>query len=237
MDKHIDQIKIRDFYNNASEIWASDDYWHLWSRCQIEKYLHNLNIEKNDHVLNAGSGGNSYDIVCNMLHVDIASQKLSGIENAIVSSIEKLPLNDAMFDKVICVGSVINYCDASASISELARVLKQNGMLILEFENSAGYEYAGSSVYGKAADVVTVTFQGQEHPQWLYSLPYIKSLLTANNLVIDEVFPYQIISSLVLRLTKDETKAVRYAKFDCIARTIPFLTAHANNYIICCHKL
>ena len=176
MSKHVDQNTTREFYNNVSEIWAPDDHWHLWSKQQIEQYLHSLAFQATDYVLNAGSGGNAYGIVCNMVHVDIADQKLTGIPNAIISSVEKMPIGDAVFDAAICVGSVINYCDAAASIAELARVLKDNGTLVLEFENSSGYEYKGSSAYCSSATVVTVRFQGQDHTQWLYSLQYIKSL-------------------------------------------------------------
>lgn len=237
MKKHVDQNSIRGFYNSASEIWASNDYWHLWSKQQIEKYLYSLEIKEADYVLNAGSGGNSYGIACNMVHVDIADQKLIGVSNAIVSSIENLPIDSAVFDAVICVGSVINYCDAAASIAELARVLKQNATLVLEFESSSGYEYKGSSAYNKAASVVTVKFQGQDHTQWLYSLQYIRSLLIANGLDIDDIFPYQIVSSFALRHSKNENEAVKYAKLDCIARKIPFISTHANNIIIRCHKL
>lgn len=133
--------------------------------------------------------------------------------------------------------SVINYCDAAASIAELARVLKHNGTLILEFESSSGYEYKGLSTYCKSAAVVTVKFQGQDHTQWLYSPQYIKSLLLANGLVIDDLFPYQIMNSFVLKRSKNETLAVKYAKLDGWVRKIPFISSHANNIIIRCHKL
>lgn len=237
MGKHVDQNTIREFYNSTSEIWASYDHWHLWSRQQIEEYIHSIAFQDSDYVLNAGSGGNGYGLTCNMVHVDIADQKLKGVTNAIVSSIEKMPINDAVFDAAICVGSVINYCDATASIAELTRVLKQNGILVLEFESSSGYEYKGSSAYCKSAAVVTVKFQGQDHTQWLYSLQYIKSLLLANGLFIDDIFPYHIMSSLVLKNTKNETVAVKYAKLDAFVRKIPFVSTHANNIIIRCRKL
>lgn len=237
MSKHVDQNTTREFYNNTPEIWASDDHWHLWSKQQIEHYLHSLVFQSTDYVLNAGSGGNAYGIVCNMVHVDIAEQKLTGIPNAIISSVEKMPIDDAVFDAAICVGSVINYCDAAASIAEFARVLKENGTLVLEFENSSGYEYKGSSAYCRSATVVTVKFQGQDHTQWLYSLQYIKSLLAANGFVIDDIFPYQIMSSLALKYLKKEAVAVKYAILDSFARKLPFLSAHANNIIIRCRKL
>lgn len=56
MDIHAYQKEIRDFYNKTPEIWASNDYWHLWSKKQIETYLRSVTIHDSDYVLNAGSG-------------------------------------------------------------------------------------------------------------------------------------------------------------------------------------
>lgn len=54
-----------------------------------------------------------------------------------------LPFAENSIDNILCVGSVLNYCDAIAAISEFNRVLKYNGHLILEYESSWGFEYIG----------------------------------------------------------------------------------------------
>lgn len=228
---------IRDFYNTTPAIWDPNDRWHQWSYKEINKYLASHTFSLQDYILNAGSGGNSYGIKNNMVHLDIAEEKLRGIQNAVVASVEDMPFPASMFDGIICVGSVINYCDASATISEFSRVLKPKGRLILEFENSAGYEYKGTSTYEKAADIVTVQFQGQDHKQWLYSLSYIKSLLSTYSFSIRHIFPFHIFSSLVLHLSRNETRSAKYARYDMIARKLPFIAEHANNYILTCQKL
>lgn len=233
----VDPNEVRKFYNETPAIWASTDHWHQWSLHQIEKYLSQFRFLPQECILNAGSGGNSYGIEGNMIHVDIAEEKLKGISNAVVSSIQTMPFPAGMYHKIICVGSVINYCDASAVITEFSRVLKNNGYLILEFENSGGFEYKGTPIYNKSAQVVTVKFQGKDHRQWLYSLPYIKSLLDANSFCIEDVHAYHICSSLALHFKKNETHAVKYARLDRIAHKLPWLTAHANNYILTCRKL
>lgn len=236
MDK-VDINKVREFYNSTPEIWSPTDHWHQWSYYQLKNYLSHIRFLGSEHVLNAGSGGNSYGIECNMTHVDIAEEKLKGIPNSVISSVEAMPFSSEIFDKIICVGSVINYCDASAVIAEFSRVLKRNGNLILEFESSGGFEYKGMPIYKKSAGVVTVKFQGEDHVQWLYSLPYIKKLLVANSFSIDDIFPYQILSSLALHFSKDESSAVRFSRFDKIARKLPWIAAHANNFILYCRKL
>ncbi len=60
-----------------------------------------------------------------------------------------MPFNNLFFDNILCVGSVLNYCDALTALSELSRVLKPNGNLILEYESSWGFEYLHKSCYKK----------------------------------------------------------------------------------------
>lgn len=229
---------IREFYNKVPEIWAKNDLWHLWSRSQIQKYLDKTHFSQKSVILNAGSGGNSYNISCKkMIHLDIAEQKLKGIENAVVGSLEKMPFQSNTFDGIVCVGSVINYCDAAAAIADMSRVAKRGAILILEFESSAGFEYRSCTEYGQSAVVVTVQFQGSAHTQWLYSLLHIKLLLKAYSFSIQDIFPYHICSSLALSFNKDENRSYKMARFDMFVRKIKPLASHANNYIIRCEKL
>lgn len=229
--------EVKKFYNATPEIWAADDRWHQWSLRQIQRYLSGITFSNHDSVLNAGSGGNDYNISCKeMIHVDVAEEKLKGILNAVVSSVESMPFPNARFDSIICVGSVINYCDAGAVIAEFSRVSKPGAILVLEFENSGGYEYRKRTCYRESATVVTVQFQGSAHTQWLYSLPYIKSLLKTHHYSIQNVFPYHICSSFALSLNGQEMKSVKFAQLDTLARKIPPLATHANNYIIRCIK-
>lgn len=234
----VDLNEVKKFYNEVPEIWAATDVWHQWSYSQIQKYLSRIPFSRQSSLLNAGSGGNDYGIICKeMVHVDIAEEKLKGIENAVIGSIESMPFPDSRFDDIVCVGSVINYCDAGAVIAEFSRVSKPGATLILEFENSGGFEYRKKACYKEAAAVVTVQFQGAAHTQWLYSASYIMSLLAAHHFSILDVYPYHICSSLALSLNGVETKAARFAQIDTLIRKIPLLATHANNYIVRCSKL
>ena len=234
----VDLNEVKKFYNATPAIWAADDQWHQWSLRQLQRYLNGITFSSQDSVLNAGSGGNSYNISCGeMVHVDVAEKKLEGIPNAVVSSVESMPFPDARFDGIVCVGSVINYCDAGAVIAEFSRLSKPDAVLVLEFESSGGFEYRKSACYKESATVVTVQFQGSAHTQWLYSVPDIKSLLKDYHFSIQDVFPYHICSSFVLSSNSLEEKSVKFARFDTLARKIPLLAAHANNYIIRCRKV
>ncbi len=233
----VDLNEVKKFYNEVPEIWAPTDTWHQWSRGQIQKYLNAVPFSCQGSILNAGSGGNDYGIPCReMIHVDVAEKKLVGLKNAVVSSVESMPFPNSRFDGIVCVGSVINYCDAGAVIAEFSRVSKPGALLVLEFENSAGYEYRKKACYKKSAAVVTVQFQGSAHTQWLYSFQYIKSLLEAHHFSIQNIYPYHICSSLALSLNGLEEKSAGFARLDTLIRKIPPLAAHANNFIIRCSK-
>lgn len=158
----VDLNEVKNFYNATPEIWAADDQWHQWSLGQIQGYLNGITFSSQDSVLNAGSGGNSYNISCGeMVHVDVAEKKLEGIPNAVVSSVESMPFPDARFDSIVCVGSVINYCDAGAVIAEFSRLSKPGAVLVLEFENSGGFEYRKKACYKNPQLLLLSSFKDQ----------------------------------------------------------------------------
>ena len=136
----------------------------------------------------------------------------------------------------VCVGSVINYCDAVSAISELARVLRPKGKLILEFENSYSFEYLGTKAYSAIADIITTQYQGKTHRNWIYSPKYIISILKQNGLSIDTKTYFHILSTLSLHFGNNEDHAASFAKYDRIANLFPFLRKHGCNLILRCTK-
>jgi ubiquinone/menaquinone biosynthesis C-methylase UbiE len=237
--KQLDQEVIRDFYENVPEVWPKDNAWYSYLKSGIETYIQKKCISLNNaYILNAGSGGNDYGIASdNMYHVDIVENKIANLKNAVVANIEKLPFPDTMFDYIICVGSVINYCDAVASIAEMSRVIKKHGMLILEFENSLSFEYFGRNEYGKSAEIVHSKYMDQSHYLWVYSWDYIKKILMDFSLVIRNSSAFHILSNLHFRKYNNENAAARFAKFDYILRYISYFKKRASNLILLCEKL
>jgi ubiquinone/menaquinone biosynthesis C-methylase UbiE len=237
--KQLDQERIRNFYENIPEIWPQDNAWYYYLKSGIEKYIQKkCKPYVNAYILNAGSGGNSYGIVSdNMYHVDIAGNKIIGLKNAVVASVENLPFSDEMFDYIICVGSVINYCDAIVTIAEMSRVLKKRGTLILEFENSFSFEYLDKIEYGKSAEIVTTKYMEQPHHQWVYSFAYIKNILKRYSLKIYNLSVFHILSGLHYNKYNDENAAANFAKFDYIIQYIPLFRKRAANIILSCRKL
>lgn len=232
----IDQDELKSFYNSVPDVWGNNDPWHDYSKEIIASYIRQHKFFQNSVVLNAGSAGNTYKIDCKkMYHVDIADEKIKNIENAVVASIENLPFNDNFFDSILCVGSVLNYCDAMAAISELSRVLKANGNLILEYESSWGFEYIGKDCYKNDACIITTEYIETQHTQWLYSPTYISKILKSNSFFIVDQKPFHIADGLLSKFMNDQS-AVRLTRIDNLLEKSLFLKRHGNNIILHCIK-
>jgi len=234
----LDINETTEFYENVLEVWPTDDMWHQYSKQMIEKFIKKNQKRLCGTILNAGSGGNIYGLTDKeMTHVDIAANKISMFAKYVVSNIENMSFENCSFDSCICVGSVINYCDAIKAISKISKVLKPNGYLILEYESSYGYEYRFSSAYKKIAQPVYADYQGKKLKQWVYSPYYMKSILADSNLKILKIKLFHIASGLNYSCTKDIIKATSYTKYDSILCYIPPFCLHANNEIYLCKKL
>ena len=230
------QNEIQKLYEDVECVWPEDDQWHLYSKFQIENYLQKQNICPESYTLNAGSGGNNYGLAIKMHHRDLAENKVRCFDDYTVGSIESLPHPNQSFDNIICVGSVINYCDVLAVISEFSRVIKSQGMLYLEFESSFGYEHRKHNYYKKPAEVVKLKYFGDFWNQWIYSPTYIKEILKQYGFKIVGDFYFHILSAYIYSNCQDENKAAQYSKYDKILRHTIW-KKHANNVLFKCKKL
>lgn len=235
---NLDKERIKMFYNSVANVWANNDPWHDYSQNVIKKYISKFDFFDDSIVLNAGSAGNTYGINCKtMYHIDIAEEKIKNIKNSYVASIEEMPFNDNFFDNIICVGSVLNYCDALNAISELSRVLKSEGNFILEFESSLGYEYIGTKHYKKDACIITTEYIEACHNQWLYSLKYIFKILKLYNLKIIEKQSFHIADGLLSKFLDDKTSVEYTQVIDNFLHHMPYFKNHGNNIILHCQKI
>lgn len=232
----LNEAEIAIFYNKVEKIWPSNEPWYRYTKKQIENFVHKYAFKDTDYVLNAGSGGYDYNLNCKMHHIDIAAEKIDYLPLYTVTSLETLPFASNTFDGILCVGSVINYCDAVSAITEMARVLKPGGSLLLEYENSFAFEYRNKSCYKADAQVIQSTYQGVNQLQWIYSYKYINQILKECGLKIESTYRFHIFSALMLHLGKNEDNAARYAKFDVFGSYLPFVNNHGSNFIMHCIK-
>lgn len=224
-----------DFYESVNNVWPDKNPWHDISQSEIRKEISKLIIhDKNTKILNAGSGGNDYNLKCTMYNIDVVAGVNAQLPNFTLGSIEQMPYGDYFFDIIICVGSVINYCDAAKSISEFARVLKRKGILLLEFESSYGFEYIHTDAYMKNVAKVTCQYLGKEHKLWVYSPNYILNILKSNNFRILKKHPFHILSSYMYSKGKSEDDSAKYARYDLLYKHIPNIKNHSSNIIYKC---
>lgn len=238
---HLNQDVIAEKFNRMNEIWQLNDRWHWYTHKKINKYIknfiYNSNIDKNNLILNAGSGGNDYGLEAyNILHVDIAKEKIKKYPKYILSSVEKIPVESNSFDICICVGSVINYCSPESSLTELQRVLKPGGCLILEFEKTNSLELIGSKYFNKSAIIVPTFYNRKPEKLWMYDEKYIFEVLERNKFRSINFERFHIISPLIYKLCKNENFASYFASIDFVFKFIPMLKKFSSNIILTCKK-
>lgn len=229
--------EVRFFYNTAKETWPTNDPWHIYTHNyltqKVQQYLKVFSA--GTLILNAGAGDTRYESPATFYDVDIAEEKLINSSHPIVANIESLPFEDNYFDCVICVGSVLNYCDLYSSLSELIRVLAHKGSLLIEYERSQSAEFLFTHRYNSTIFPATYHYNGQNHKLWLYSDAYVINFLQQQHIQISQIDYFHGISSLISRFTKNEPQAAQLAAYD---HKVPWLLKYtAHNCIIWGSKL
>jgi SAM-dependent methyltransferase len=236
----IDPVIIRRRYNSRLEIWPVDDVWHRYTYERLIAAVNRLTRAlglRNKTILNLGSGGNGYGINADShVHLDLADIRLPQVKLAAVGTAECLPFKNNSFDFVLCVGAVLNYCDAAAAISEIARVLTPTGILFLEFESSESAEYLWTSKFGIASTFVTTNFQGEPESLWLYNPSYIIGLLKAVGMSVMHNEGFHAITAFIFRLTRNERFAIRFVQIDRLIFVRTLFRRFACNRILLAKK-
>ncbi len=238
----IDLNEIAQKYNSISEIWSKKDNWHRNTHFEIARFIKKMckkrQLYLSSSILNAGSGGNSYGLPEEkMIHIDIAKRNIQNKLHFIVASIEDIPLPNRSCDLVLCVGSVINYCDPIKVINEFARLLNRDSYVILEFENSASWEFLGTKNFNRTAAIITTFYNGREEKLWVYSSSYIKKLLRINDFSIVKCQRFHLLSSLIYRFTRNEYFSSHFKVLDRIVNCMPLAGRISSNMIILAQKL
>lgn len=234
--------EIEDNYNNIDEVWSEDDPWHFYTlkniQSFIKKEIKNTDFNYDFKLLNAGSAGNDYNLKCKKhIHLDIIEKDIIKEPYYFVGSIEKIPLNKDEINFILCVGSVLNYTDAILSIKEFSRVIKKNGYLILEFENSYSYEYIFTDSFKNTASIVSTFYKNEEERVWIYSYRYIQKLLETNGFRILKSNNFHILSPLIYKITKNDNFSSKFSFFDKILSRVPFIKNYSSNVILLCQKV
>lgn len=237
----MDSNDIKDVENAAkenykeSEPWPDDDIWHSYTyqilQEHIQGYINELKFKKTQVVLNAGCGKTTYKTCATIIYMDIIEEYINLFENYLVGSIEKIPLQDCSIDCVICVGSVINYVDIQKAMSEFSRILKPNGILILEYERSNSAEFLFTKKYAKTVFMQTYKYNNQTHYLWMYDENFVLQLAEFYKFSCKKKYRFHSLSSLFYRFGLSEKKAAKYSKFDDWLQPFSYLFAHNEIFI------
>ena len=237
----MDSNDIKDIENTAkenykkSEPWPDDDIWHSYTykilHKHIQDYINELQFKNTQVVLNAGCGKTTYKTCATIIHMDIIEEYVNLFENYLVGSIEKIPLQDCSVDCVICVGSVINYVDIQKAVSEFSRILKPNGILILEFERSNSAEFLFTKKYAKTLFMQTYQYNNQTHYLWMYDENFVFQLAVFYKFSCKKKYRFHSLSSLFYRFGLSEKKAAKYSIFDDWLQPFSYFFAHNEIFI------
>lgn len=229
MNDHEEVLKRAVQNYSKTTPWPSEDNWHSYTFMSekqiVEKWL-TLFSNQNDTILNAGSGGTTYDIGAKWIHMDIIESYISQFNNYLVGSIEKIDLPNSSIDGIVCVGSVLNYVDAQNAIGEFSRILKPGGFLIIEFERSDSAEFLCTKQHGKYIFKKDYLYNGQTHLLWMYSEKHIRQLLHQYSIKISRCSRIHCFSSLLFRIGVSEEHAAPFSKYDKLLQCFSYPLAH-----------
>jgi len=234
-----DKSKVFQEYNSPNRIYGSED------KCQrrtydsvqgfVEKYV--IPIANEDSaILNVASATNSFGLPeKNMQHFDITSAKTSHFPRTDTGSRECIQFSAQVYDIVVCTGSVLNYADPMEAFEEFSRVLRPEGFLVLEFENSNTLELLFTKNFNKKAVFVNASDPGKQ-PQWHYSDSWIDELLELNKFEAVKKRKFNYSFSDQHQFAEDENSARIFFELDPVIRFVPFARNFASNTIVLCQK-
>ena len=175
-DSRLQMSAVRARYNDPTN-YTREDGWHRLTGIEIQRqmtYFWQSKGKADWLVLNAGAGDFKLALQTDkVINLDISETRVSVQRNPVVASVEAIPLPDNRVDVLVCVGSVINYCDAANAISEFARVLRPGGYLLIEFESSRSAELILQDAFGRAAAVADTFYGNDPEVIWVYSPEFI----------------------------------------------------------------
>jgi len=233
--------EVRKFYQQLREIEPAGDRWLQVQSAWIKRFLRGEYLVDGSSdlrsCLNLGSCGLGYEIPEDaLLHVDLDRSRFSDHQDVLIADIQDLPPILNGFQSCLCVGSVLNHCDAARVITCAGNALRPGGTFVLEFDTSASLALVGSPHFTRSAAVVPTFYQGRTVKLWVYSETYVRGLLEAQGFEVRRRSGCHYISPLAYRLFRNSNFAAFFHVLDGVARCVPGLRTYACNVILSCRK-
>ena len=214
-------------YSGDRPIWDANDRWNHHKRLHIDQFGRSHfapHLSAEARVANIGCGDEPYDwLPASSIQLDRFFVQANRYETGVVGDIERLPFSSSSFDGLVCVGPVLNYASASESLSELSRVLRPNGSLLLHFESSRSAEHLLTPRWNVDAAPYSTINAGAEDIIWLLSPNLVLRSLGRLGLRVIAKHGFHILSAVLLRLGVPQAAASRAAGLDPLARPLASL--------------
>jgi SAM-dependent methyltransferase len=230
--------RAKEAYEATEVIWPDSDPWSVHTRRSINLALRGAIPEVVHLALNAGCGDNDYGLSAkaNCVNLDISYRQAQYSSDALVGDIERLPFASAIFDLVLCVGAVVNYCEPYDAIPELIRVLKPGGTLVLDFETTTTAEVLFSRHWGKRVSVIERLFADRLDKTYLFSARHIKSILSHCRCEVIQTWRYHT-ATAIWRLMFPQSNLPQPVRLsDKVVSRVPGLRHLCSNIIFVCRK-
>lgn len=224
-------------YGGGRRIWDQGDGWNVYKRSAIDDFANRIAIpflERAERVLDAGCGCEPYTWTPQRaLSLDRFDRQVEHRSNAVVGDLTSLPLASGCMDFVICVASVLNYVSAPEALSELSRVTRGGGHLLLHFETSTSFEHLGRRTWRRSVSRIRTVNNGEDDTIWVYRPDFVFALLRSFGYDVVATTRFHILSSLGLRLGMSQNRAAVFSRLDAVARP---LSSFADDVILLAEK-
>lgn len=216
-----------------------EDGWHRYTSQVLSSELSSVfrDATQFQRVLNVGCGGFHYRLPLEATQcVDIIAKGRPGCRSVIVANVESLPFPNRKFEVVVCVGSVMNYTDATRCVSECARVLIPGGILVLEFERSESAAHWFKEAHYQRAWPVQTQYKGIPHRFWVYSERAVRDLLLRNRLRVVRAHHFHLLGAWVSRIFGFSPISTLCSRLDPILSSSKLMRQNAGNVLLVCRK-
>jgi SAM-dependent methyltransferase len=230
--------RAKSAYDATQVIWPQTDKWSSHTKKVLEEVVRRIIPRNESIILNAGCGGNDYDIgqttpIC--ANLDISFRQCQDVRQSVVADIESIPFTDGVFDVVLCVGAVINYCEPYVAIPELFRVAKPGGLVIIDFETTQSAELLFSGHWGKRVSVIERKYADRSDKTLLFSVEHIKRIVKQSG-IINKVRRYHTATAVWLRASQVAHIPDIVLSLDNFLSRAPIVRTLASNSIFVCQK-
>jgi len=175
---------IKNLLKNSKAYYGDNDYYEIFSRAEdgekkVSSYLKELS--QNKIVLDAGCGTGKFlediESVCReYIGVDLSEEQLvfarkkahKDSSKFLCSNLSELSLESQSVDLIVCswvLGTIIDLEEREKCLSELKRVLKKGGRILL-IENDEGGEF--EKIRGRDLDTRT-----RDYNQWILNHDFV----------------------------------------------------------------